>query len=218
MTILYTDFYFDNKNKKDFSYHLPTIIKNNSCDYNPFFVTFTFNDIKASYRYEDYRIFFRYMYQRFNNALALNAKAFKKAPVLILIPETDPAIHFHGFLLVHKKTSIRFMKNCVETIGCQDGEDKISFHLPIKIRDPYPKKMKFEKLRSAVLDKYHRELPMLHTHRAYPMMSATDIDKSASYCGKHFAKSAFTCDDLIIEKRSKPEKYKRPEHLQEQNV
>lgn len=213
------DFHFKYKDKKDFADNFNQMIQEHRNNYDPYFVTFTFEDIKANYAYKDYGVFFHYMFQRFDNALVLNSTKYEKSPILILIPETNPAIHFHGILLIHKNTSIRFLKKCVSNITHVQTEEKNSFYMSLgahyqlqnKIDCPYPNKYKNNAIQDALCNEYNQKVPMLDSYRIHYLSTKNDVERCCSYSCKHFTKSKFSCNDTIIHKKLKPTKYK-PRH------
>jgi len=108
-----------------------------------YFMTFTFTDMKQERHIDDYHEFFRNYRQRLDNVLLSNTKKFHRRPILLLYPEQYPALHFHGFLLIHKDTSEKFNRRCVQSITEEYIEKlgcfKPSLELKKKFIEPYSK-------------------------------------------------------------------------------
>ncbi len=203
---------FNYSNKKDFIEYFPQTINNYAHDHHVFFVTYTFKDMKTSYSHSSYSKAFDYLYQKYDSAISLRSSDYKKAPILMLVPETNPAVHFHGFLLVNKTRDKRFYSKCVEFVK-YEYNDKIkrqaeSIILKDKFYQPYPR----SKLNNYYADKATKQktlnFPHFHSQTLYRLANTDDMNSAANYSCKNFLKYNYTCDDLIIKKKLKSKKLK----------
>ncbi len=184
----------ENKDKRDFANNFNQIIHNQKDKYNVIFMTYTFNDMKTTYKHEDYEKVFQKIYYKYDNVISLNSSENKKAPMLFLIPEEPLAQHYHGFLFVHKERMQRFQRKTFESVyfnyneKIKDCEIRIDFHR--KFIDPnYNKKNKLD---------FPKTRPQLQSLYAALLCSDCDYDRCVNYCFKKYTKSTFTSDDFII--------------------
>lgn len=183
------------QDKAHYINELPKIMSERKNEYDMYFSTFTFTNFKSKIDYNRYHEFFRYFRQRLDNALLSNAKAYHKLPFLYLFPEEKPQTHFHGIVFIHKLTSDKFQNKCVLNIESEYSvklaEHVSSIRLKNKFVNPYPK---------AITDK---KILTIADYRIYPVISAEQKSRSASYSVKSFIPSRFTTDDIIVEAKEK---------------
>lgn len=205
------------KDKKSYHKLIPNILSSHSDGYEAFFVTYTFTDMKQSYPIEAYQEYFKYHRQKLDNALMNNSKAYRKKPILILIPELIPSRHYHGVLLVHKETTNNFNNKCVSKIDMEYveelDEERMSVRLERNIINPYPKWITNTDLQAKFIKEtpyskrtaYEQNIisnakPILRIadYRVHPLRT-DEVERINQYCFKHFFKSDLSIDDIIIE-------------------
>lgn len=207
--------------KDDYIQSISEMIQERSSSYEIYFITVTFTQMKQERPIDDYLDLFRYFRQRLDNALLSNNQKYHRRPVLILYPEQYPALHFHGFLLLHKDTSNKFNDKCVKNITSEYIEAldcyRPSLELNKKFNEPYPKARYTEVLASSVIRETKsksrtqvQKLLMQRTKAAlriqsmkiHPLYKQDEYKNVTGYCLKHFDKD-FTYDDVIIETKDK---------------
>jgi hypothetical protein len=207
--------------KDDYIQSISAMIQERSSSHEIYFMTFTFTHMRQERPIDDYLEFFQYFRQRLDNSLLSNNKKHHRRPVLILYPEQHPALHFHGFLLVHKDTSDKFNSKCVKNITSEYIEAldcyKPSLELNKKFTEPYPKARYKEILASSVIREtklksrtraqkllMQRTRPALRIQsmKIHPLYKEDEYGCVTSYCMKHFDKD-FTYDDVIVETKDK---------------
>lgn len=213
------------KTKIDFIQSLPEWIENHRATKDIYFYTVTFKEPKLKLPFDYYREFFRYQRQKFDNALLSNSKSYAKAPFLILLPEENPYLHFHGLMCIHKETSNKFYRKCVSKISHEFIEklhiQKPSLHLNEKFINPYPRSLYFRneqasaikqirnKHRTPLDKKFLAETQPLLTiadYKLYPISNEKELYAASFYSGKRYARSDFSSDEIIIETKLKSDK------------
>lgn len=214
------------KHKHDFIHALPKIIETHSEEYESYFITVTFHKTSANTPYHYYQEFFQFFRKKLDQYLLPHRKHFHTRPILILFPEMSPSLHFHGLLLIHKKTSEKFQKKCVskiETVFIEKlKQNKDSIRLKtFKLKNPYPKSLQTQHTKTVLARELKRSKrtreqkkllfkskPMLSIddYRIHPV-TAAEFEKIAVYSSKKFlANKDFTTDHIIIESKHPPKK------------
>lgn len=219
-----SDLIQESNNKKFFKDHLPQLLINNSNDYNIYFSTFTFKNTKVKASYDAYREYFHYMRAKLDQYTLSHPKQSTLKPMIILIPEvsknnhTDKhmnftCLHFHGFVLIHKKTNERFMRKCVEKAEIDECSDQ-SIVLNQKLLNPYPIAIKENNLnmeaikaQSVSVGTYEqkkaliemRPLLEIQSHKIYQLTDVSDLYATSQYSAKSFLHSDFNYNQVIIE-------------------
>ena len=128
--------YYNNCFKK----YLPEMVRDHKDDYCFYFLTFTFEDRferGCSYRFDEY---FKAFYQKINQKI-LNKPSYNKRykAKMILVPERSyhctsnqrvGVDHYHGILMIHKKTREKFERKCIihkHLVWVDDIENGIHF-------------------------------------------------------------------------------------------
>ena len=213
------------KDKADFIQFFPKTIKSYSDDYDLYFITFTFQNMKLHYDYVYYREYFHYFRQRLDNALLTNSYQYQKRPILFLFPEENPQIHFHGLAFLHKQTSIRFQKKCVLNIEDEYSEKLAETVSSIRLREkfinPYSKHVQLKTAQSQLIyskpvkdrSAYQQSIlysdkPILKVadYRIYPLFRQHQYENAFNYSVKNFIYSDFSLDDVIDEMKEKSDR------------
>lgn len=132
--------YYSIYTKKVMIESLPQIVNAHTNDHEIYFITITFNNIHHQFSRETYTNYFKSVYQKFNKHCLNRPQKHTELKVkLILVPELSfhrterkmmKAHHYHGFLMVHKDTSLKFQRNCIEKIeSIIDNESKRPINL-----------------------------------------------------------------------------------------
>jgi len=111
------------KVNNDFKRNLPSMIYNNSKDYELYFVTFTFKDQFKQIQNDIITEYFKVFYQTLNRKTINNISKYKHLKSkMILIPEKSfdsskgnliKVPHYHGILMINKQRNNHFNSKCV---------------------------------------------------------------------------------------------------------
>lgn len=188
----------DYQNKRLFQQHFHQIINNNTDQFDPYFVTFTFKNTHQKQPYDSYRDYFRFFYRRLNQFTLSSSKQHHTRSILIAVPElsfqcTDKhmhaATHFHSLMLIHHKNRNRFKRRCVFKI-----KDDNSILLHPHLRNPYPTAIKYDQRKPALTtDSVH----------AIKLNSLDDIKYTSFYSTQNFKRNDFEYDQILFFTRSK---------------
>lgn len=130
------------QSKYDLVKDYPQFLHNMSKDHDLYFATFTFKEMKTVRPYRDYVDFFSLYYRKMTNHVVNNRKSFNVSPTLLLIPEANPALHYHGIAFVHHKTKHRFFNKFtydIRTEYCEAMKKDCPYLLTHrKFENPYP--------------------------------------------------------------------------------
>jgi hypothetical protein len=190
--------YLLSKNDKiEFIHHLPELIKNNISEYDIYFSTFTFKNLKVMISYDVYRAYYNHMHLKFTRYIVTNKAHRKKLkPFMIFIPEKSTSKdlknyyslhHFHGFIAIPKHLSKNFYRKCVayKVIDHYPFLSKIHLELKKDIVAPYSRSFSSPKL-------------SICSYRIYKIHEPEEMYATAFYSGKQFQKSIFDCEHVII--------------------
>lgn len=205
------------KNTKLFIQNLPELLKNNAQDHLIYFVTFTFENSKIPDNKIDYQLFFKKMSQKINQHLNVNKKNAEKSCKLILVPEVSLESdatnfthrHYHGFLLIHKNKSEKFLKSCVKNQFICTSANKETLALEDCVLSPFSLS---DKLKNAFRTECPNTLEAhlkISTHRAYALSDTKDFERTTHYCFKKFAQSSYANNDILMLVRTKTDLQKR---------
>lgn len=197
---------------------LEEMISGRSSDCEVYFTTITFKNMKRYCSHDRYEEFFKYFGQRLDNALLSNSKKKFRRPFFCFIPEgTDEALHFHGFIAIHKETKQRFLDKCVQSISDEYIEKlnqyRPSIHLKEKLTKPYPKqryedflrvdmikrkRYKERSIEEKALVRRMQKMLFIANVKMHPINSPDEIKRTLGYCLKRFYASDDNYDRIII--------------------
>ncbi len=194
------------KYKIDFTKTLPELIASKLVDYDVFFTTITFKDVLFNPQKQLYETFFERFRMRLDNQLLQSTYPDEIKPVLLLIPEKThkatkmfSCTHYHGFLLVHKRTRKRFEEKCVTKVALEktpkNGE-KNCFHLNSRILNPYG----IEEIQAVSSN----SLLTIDDYKIFEIFNMSEIVAVSKYSGKDWTFSDFEFDDVILTSKPKP--------------
>lgn len=176
----------DIKNKQLLIQHLPSIITSRINDHNLFFITMTFKEMRKDYDYIHYQNYFRSFRQQLDNSLMLRARDYKSKSCLIVIPEQNPQVHFHGLMCINKNRSQRFLEKCVTDI-----------------QEEYSKRLKANVLSFRLQNKFINPCSnnplVVSDYRFNPIHSIEEARRCFNYSAKNYTYSNFSDSDIIIE-------------------
>ena len=214
--------------KNDFIINIQKFFKDQSEQYDLYFLTVTFSNRDSDIKRE-YRKYFEKFCQRLNNCL-ISGKDYKRSAVLIMLPEYEPKnrkLHFHGIIMIHKTTSKNFMRRCHSGYDCELVEIKNKYtkekkrtirpHLLLSkyIMNPFVKyKSQRKRLYQIVceVDDFIKQNPFnltVASSRIYKIPTKQDTHNVVQYATKKLTLPNIDYDDIIICKREKPNKNDR---------
>lgn len=217
--------YETKQSKIDFIKALPEMIDNHKSDKDVYFYTVTFKEPKLELPFDYYREFFRYQRQRFDNALLSNSRSYSNAPFFILMPETNPYLHFHGFLCTHKNTQEKFQRLCIEKIE-NEYVEKLGIHKPsIRLKEKfiktYSRALYFKNQQASAVKttRYKnrtsadkrllletKPLLSIADYKLYPISNEQEFYAVSFYSNKKYVQSNFSSAEIILEGTIKSDK------------
>ncbi len=206
------NFFQDQENKRDFKDHLGSILINLSKDHEIFFATYTFKDTSVEIPYERYQNFFDMLCERLDSKLLSNPEAKRTRTKLVFFPERPEHLaiegkhackHFHGFILVHKNYSKKFVKKCISDITDENTAAGIkeNYILNEEVLNPYPKKVMEDYNRFDAYNRYtdpKTTLLFVQETRIYPIKSILQYFAVGAYGMKELQGLHVFYDDIII--------------------
>lgn len=208
-------------NKEQYIEDIEKMISERSSDCEVYFTTITFKHMNKSFNYESYEEFFHYFRQKLDNALMCNSTQYHKRPFIFLIPEDRPALHFHGYIFIHKDTEQKFFKKCVGAVTEEKlvklNQNKFSIHLNNNLIKPYPEarynqSLQVEMIKNKKGNQNHirrtlikNEKPILYIKsiKMHPINSVNDYKRTSIYCMKRFFITNTNLEKIIIETKDK---------------
>ncbi len=223
-----TNYSIENNFKYELRKTLPQLIFDRQ-DYCPFFVTVTFT--KQNAKREAYDEFMRFFQNKVTRELLSNRRETALRPIFFDIPEYEPMLHYHGFMLIHQEKRDRFIERCVENIillpvEALDNLEKDHFYLKDNILKPYhkaqivpkdvpytnpflpkdsPEQIYFDIKKKK--PKPDKTLKIRKCHIVELPQNSDEIYKVSNYITKSFINNPLvTFDDFMINTRNKPER------------
>lgn len=189
--------------------------------YQTYFVTFTFREPNYIINQESNK-FFEQMTMRINNKLCVNNH--QKSVVFILYPEYERKknkLHYHGVMLIHRDTTIKFHENCFLECAFEkkkkkksDKSKKIEIQAHTRLTDyimnPFTQFVhEDKKVRKRLRLQYtptaeQRMIPLSITdYRIYKTPTFEDFKRSFKYSQKHFQGYNLEYDKVMVFKKTK---------------
>jgi len=122
---------------------IPKYIQDKSTAYDVYDLNITFKKNHRQYFYSEFLYLFR---RKIDQLLNIDHTNDRENTILVMTQERKPMIHYHGFLLVHKRKAAKFHKSCVEKIVTEYVDalksTKDAFYLKSIILNPPTPKMR----------------------------------------------------------------------------
>ena len=201
------------KSKIDFMNALPEFLNSSKTDYHIYFVTFTFKNPRQAIPYASYCEFFHLFRKKLDRFLLPNHHVYQTRPILILIPEDTSILHFHGFLLIHKKIHEKFLSKCVSEYLDEHlvnlDQHKISYRLNHKIINPYSPISRNDDLKNRIAAESNAPILHVEDYKIYSIENCKEFHSTVFYSSKNICRDInFDYDRIIIESKSPSKLYK----------
>lgn len=201
------------QDKKEFIEALPTLLQNNSHEYDIYFVTFTFQNTFRDYPHAHFQNFFDKLRSKIDQFVLSHPDVRKVRPALILFPETSNQPvqqkmytnpHFHGFLLIHKDTREKFERKAIARIMTKETSSgtKQVIHLCDRVINPFLPLSK--NLTSSNVQNNARPALCVYSHELYLIKNVSEFFATSYYSSKCYLSRDFSYDDVIISSKMIP--------------